>query len=267
MYPDINDLLPGVFLSYRRNDSAGHTRNIYEKLIQEIGKDHVFWDIKTPPGHDFKRIIETKVNSCGVLIAVIGNQWLSAIKERTNAQRDFVRLEISSALKGNVAVFPTLVGGAAAPDQVDLPDDIKKLANINAIELRHTSWDSDVNVLLENVKSVSLIKVFLSILSAENLRKISRKEINENWFFVFALGNTKKFLSEESLLYKVIKQTHDSLMSEIDEIIDRIAGILTVWPIRKLTGKDKELEAEIQKTIDTYYLDLRKKLISLLDGE
>ena len=54
-------------------------------------------------GEDFVEAIETTVAKCDVLIAVIGNNWLTSKDEHGNRRldnpEDFVRMEIGAALK------------------------------------------------------------------------------------------------------------------------------------------------------------------------
>ena len=54
-------------------------------------------------GEDFVKAIETTVAKCDVLIAVIGNNWVTSKDEhgerRLDNPEDFVRMEIGTALK------------------------------------------------------------------------------------------------------------------------------------------------------------------------
>ena len=53
----------GVFISYRRDDSAGHAGRLYDRLVDEIDDDTVFMDIGTlEPGVDFGERIEQAVD-------------------------------------------------------------------------------------------------------------------------------------------------------------------------------------------------------------
>ncbi len=45
--------MPRIFISYRRDDSAGHTRRVYDQLSDYFGPDQVFMDVDTiSPGRD-----------------------------------------------------------------------------------------------------------------------------------------------------------------------------------------------------------------------
>ncbi|MES2098978.1 MAG: CzcE family metal-binding protein [Pseudomonadota bacterium] len=143
-----------IFISYRRDDTEGHAGRLFEDLRDRFGKNAVFMDVTgIEPGRDFRRVIEQQVASCGVLLALIGKNWLSAAdasgKRRLDDAADFVRLETASALKRDIPVIPVLVHDAAMPRVEQLPDDLKELAFRNAVELTHARWSSDVQLLID----------------------------------------------------------------------------------------------------------------------
>ena len=131
-----------IFISYRRDDAEGQAGRLFDDLTKHFGDDAVFMDVAAiEPGRDFRRVIDEQVASCGVLLAVIGKNWLTA-KNESGARRlddpmDFVRLETASALKREIPVVPVLVHAAVMPRAEDLPDDLKELAFRNAVELTH----------------------------------------------------------------------------------------------------------------------------------
>ena len=72
------DMERTVFISYRRDDSAGYVGRLYDRIKERFGEKSVFMDIDAiPPGEDFVEVIERAVSSCDVLLAVIGKQWLT----------------------------------------------------------------------------------------------------------------------------------------------------------------------------------------------
>jgi len=72
-----------IFISYRRDDSAGHSGRLFDKLREHFGKDRVFMDISgIEPGVDFVEAIDKAVGSSDAFIVVIGKQWLSATPSR-----------------------------------------------------------------------------------------------------------------------------------------------------------------------------------------
>jgi hypothetical protein len=151
---------PNVYISYRRGDSAGSTGRLAEALRTHFGTDRVFMDVDTIRlGDDFQAAIENKLETCDVLIAVVGRSWLTAADERglrrLDNPEDWVRIEIEAALNRDVPVVPVLVEKAEIPDAGELPDALRALARRNAIELRHEAWGRDVDKLVAGLKEIA----------------------------------------------------------------------------------------------------------------
>ena len=96
--------MPGIFISYRRDDTAGHAGRLFDRLAEHFGRERVFMDVDTiQPGQDFAEVIGERVRSSGAVIVLIGKEWLLATDAsgdiRLNDPADFVRLEIVSALQ------------------------------------------------------------------------------------------------------------------------------------------------------------------------
>src|SRR6185295_9662234 len=66
---------------------------------------------------------------------------------------DSVRVEIRGALERGIPVIPVLVQGASMPRAEDVPEGLRPLTAINAIELRHTRWDADFAGLVEALET------------------------------------------------------------------------------------------------------------------
>jgi hypothetical protein len=148
-----------LFVSYRREDSAGHAGRLTDYLNQRFGQAEVFRDVEhIEPGLDFVQAIDRAVSSCDILLAVIGKQWLNATdahgRRRLDNPDDFVRLEIATALRRNIRVIPVLVQGASMPAPEHLPEDLMALSRRNAWELHDTSWSSDIERLIAVVERV-----------------------------------------------------------------------------------------------------------------
>ncbi len=108
------------------------------------------------PGQDFRKAIEKSVATCSFLLAVIGPLWLDmrdpSGQRRLDDPGDFVRIELSSALRANIPVVPVLVRGSRMPRPEELPDDLKDLAYHNAVELTHARWKSDIQLLVRALR-------------------------------------------------------------------------------------------------------------------
>jgi TIR domain len=150
--------MPGIFISYRREDSSAYAGRLYDHLVEHFGKDRVFMDVDSlEPGVDFVEVLQNTVGCCDVLIAVIGKQWLTtadAEGRRLDHPEDFVRVEISTALSRNVRVIPALVAGAHMPASHDLPEALAPLARRNAVEISDTSFLLGINYLIESLENM-----------------------------------------------------------------------------------------------------------------
>jgi hypothetical protein len=149
-----------IFLSYRRQDTAGYAGRLADDLKERFGSASVFQDVVTiGPGTDFTQVIEEAVGSCRVLIALIGDTWATETapdgSRRLHQANDFVRLEIASALRRSTAVMPVLVEGASMPTAEELPENLKPLARVQAIELSDSRWDYDVERLTQAIEGLT----------------------------------------------------------------------------------------------------------------
>jgi hypothetical protein len=155
--------IPGhIFISYRRSDSADIVGRIYDRLVQEFGRNAIFKDVDSIPlGIDFKGYLDRTLSECNVLLTIIGDRWLDARdadgKRRLEDPDDFVRIEIESALEQGIAVIPLLVRGAQMPEEENLPAELKKLVYRNGISIRpdpdfHRDMDRLISALDEYLR-------------------------------------------------------------------------------------------------------------------
>lgn len=145
-----------VFISYRREDTEGQARALFQDLTARLGKESVFMDVDSIAlGRDFREVLQERLGSCDVLLALIGKEWADGEdksgRRRLDNAGDFVRLEIAAALKRNIPVTPLLLQGAQMPAPEQLPDDLKDLAYRNGFELSHNRWESDVQELIKRL--------------------------------------------------------------------------------------------------------------------
>ncbi len=137
----------GIFISYRRKDTAWPARQLYEHLVSRFGTEAVFTDVDDiEPGEDFVTRITTAVAACDVLLALIGQQWLTVTNEqgvrRLDDPDDFVRLEIVAALAREVRVIPVLIDGARMPRADELPAELVPLTRRHAVEITPAGFDT-----------------------------------------------------------------------------------------------------------------------------
>lgn len=147
-----------LFLSYRRDDSAGFAGRLADAMEAEFGAGSVFRDVDDiRPGEDFIHAIESHLQQVGVVLVMIGPRWLDAGadgRRRLDDANDFVRQEIQAALESGKPLIPLLVGGASMPAEADLPAAIAGLSRRQAVVLTDGNWRGDVERLVASLSKL-----------------------------------------------------------------------------------------------------------------
>lgn len=141
-----------IFISYRKKDTEFISGRLYDTLITHFDQDQVFMDYEDLEGGvDFEEAIEKMLESCDIMLAVIGPNWVGANTDgspRIMNEKDWVRLELSTALKRKVRVIPVLVEGATVPNEDSLPPDLHSLRKKQTVELNNRNWRTDIEKLI-----------------------------------------------------------------------------------------------------------------------
>ena len=151
--------MDGIFINYRRDDSAPYAGRLYDHLRRSFPGQKVFMDIDAiDPGEDFVDAINRTLESSRVVLAVIGRTW-SATADATGQRRldnpdDYVVRELSAALASQARVIPVLVGGAAMPRTDALPLALAALARRNAIEVSDSRFSFDADRLVAAIRKL-----------------------------------------------------------------------------------------------------------------
>jgi hypothetical protein len=145
-----------IFISYRREDTAAAAGRIYDRLVAHYGRNQVFMDVDSIEiGERFSDVVNRTVGTCDILLALIGDRWLTLHDARGHTRlsnpEDWVRMEIAAALRRNIRVVPVLVNGASVPGRSELPSDLGDLALRHACEVTHGRFHSDVDRLLTSL--------------------------------------------------------------------------------------------------------------------
>lgn len=132
-----------VAISYRREDSAGITGRIFDRLNEHYrgydaqGHGVVFMDYDSIPiGIDFRQHIRKALDTCDVLLVIIGPRWAGddhAGGSRIMQSTDWVRIEVETALKKEIPVVPVLIDRTPMPDAEKLPEALRDLAYRQAL--------------------------------------------------------------------------------------------------------------------------------------
>ncbi len=151
--------MAGVFISYRRSDTAPYASRLKAHLDAAFGAEFVFMDVNSlRPGEPFKDVIEATITSIDVVLALIGHDWLTVTdasgKRRLENPGDFVRLELATAFQFDRVVIPVLLENASMPASGELPEPLVALAQRHAITMGDTGWDGDVERLVRRLEEV-----------------------------------------------------------------------------------------------------------------
>ena len=137
-----------VFISYRRDDAAGFSHAIHDRLVEFLPEQRVFMDVHgIDSGADFTKRLDTALNECGVLLVLIGKRWAGGDESgssRLQDPRDWVRLEVATALRRGITVIPVLLDGARMPAEDALSEEIRPLRRLNAVDVRTSRLNADV---------------------------------------------------------------------------------------------------------------------------
>ena len=127
-----------IFLSYSAQDAAYVAQFLYDRLRRSFRpRRHLHGHRCHSLRCRLSRAHQGGGDECGILLAVIGRHWAgeAGAARRIDDPRDFVRIEIESALKRNLPVVPILIDHARMPGEVDLPPSLARLAYRNRLNL------------------------------------------------------------------------------------------------------------------------------------
>ena len=172
-----NRYMAGIFLSYRRNDSAGYAGRLFDRLTAHFGDDHVFMDVDTlAPSERFASKIERAIAAADVMLVLIGPRWAEEAPRLADPE-DFVRRELLAAVRVDCRLIPVSLDGAAFPDESALPDDLRAVVRSEGVTLRHAEFGRDTDHL------VDVLAAFVKPSPEATRRCVSRALQRAGWPF------------------------------------------------------------------------------------
>src|SRR5215475_7046477 len=149
--------VPGVFINYRAGDQPMAAVAIHDSLARRFGADRVFRDrVSIEAGEDYPEALRENLTGADVVVAVIGPRWLDLTDSETGVRRidqrnDWVRWELAEALRRGIPVVPVrlrdMPEDAPQVARTDLPEDIRKLADLQALDISQRRFSADVERL------------------------------------------------------------------------------------------------------------------------
>ena len=151
-----------IFLNYRRADAEAWADRLFERLVKQFPREYVFMDIdgNIPVGFPWATWLDNQVAACDLMLVLIGRSWVAEFHSRADPdERDFVRVEIESALARKIPVVPVFLGDAPIPRSAELPASVRPLLALQAARLQRLTFDGDAEGLITGVtRSIALAR-------------------------------------------------------------------------------------------------------------
>ena len=136
-----------IFISYRRKGGFDTAKLIYDRL--RMDGYSVSFDIATLENGNFDNELEKRVKKCKDFIIILNPGIFDCFSEDGyDAKDDWVRREISCAIKANKNIIPLLLDDFTYPRR--LPSDIKDLSRKNGIDINPKLFETSYEKLKEN---------------------------------------------------------------------------------------------------------------------
>jgi TIR domain-containing protein len=153
--------LPGgeIFINYRGADSRSYSAVLYLEAARRFGPERVFLDyVSIPAGADYPEHLLGRVRRAGVVLAVIGPDWLARPglfrRPRVWDTRDWIRRELAEAFAAGIRVVPVLVDDAELPAAERLPPCLAPLARCQFRRLRVREALGDLDRIMRDLEAV-----------------------------------------------------------------------------------------------------------------
>ncbi|MFD3797488.1 toll/interleukin-1 receptor domain-containing protein [Streptomyces californicus] len=141
-----------VFVNYRTGDEESAATMVARELVRRFGAERIFFASSSiEPGQRFPAELVRAVEECEALLAVIGPRWAEVRgadgHPALEAEQDWTRREIETALDRGVLVIPVLVGKATRIDPALLPESLRELADCQYRRFDHRNAGADLAAL------------------------------------------------------------------------------------------------------------------------
>lgn len=140
-----------VFVSYRRHPAYTLVVvGLAERLAQYLGRDRVFIDTRLTPGERYPDELKAELTASDVVVAVVHDSWVAdfAVERR----RDWVRYELSTALRDGKTVIPVLLEQAPQPKYELVPPDVAQVTLLQSTPLRSAHYETDLARLAATIE-------------------------------------------------------------------------------------------------------------------
>src|SRR5215469_1450459 len=141
-----------IFVSYRRAQSEYAAGSLGRELRRRFGVEQVFRDKEDIGGGvSWKQQVLGTIGRDSALLVLIEKNWASVTdaqgRLRLNQRDDPMRLEVADGLRVGATVIPILLENADMPGETELPEEIRAMADLNALKLRDGDWEHDIDTI------------------------------------------------------------------------------------------------------------------------
>jgi hypothetical protein len=141
-----------IFVNYRHED--GHAvRALKDKLEEEFA---LFIDADMPSGARIGEEIDDALNQVRIVIAIIGEKWVSKKNlKRLHQPDDWIKKELCHALdRRDVVVIPVIVDDdVKMPTEDKMPEALHPFLLCKARRLHTDNWDEDVRDFIDSLRT------------------------------------------------------------------------------------------------------------------
>lgn len=151
----MTNTVKSVFISYRRSDHPQFAHRIRDRFVEQYQAANVFMDFYSIPlFSDFAQVIEAKIVSSNVVVAIIGPHWLEILnKKLEDEEPDYLLAELELAVRQGKLVVSICIEGASVPNTGDLPSSIRPIFSRQVASLaadRH--FDRDIKEIVQRIE-------------------------------------------------------------------------------------------------------------------
>jgi hypothetical protein len=257
-----------IFINYRREEAGHVAGRLHDSLAPRFGRDKLFMDVDNiPVGRDFEEYLNSQVAACDAMLAIIGPNWLTA-KDETGQRRldnsgDFVAIEIGAALARDIPVVPVLVDGARMPKPSELPDSLKLLARRQAVQVRHTNFNSDAETLVKRLREA------LGYDSPGRRWRVRATKVIAAMAVVFLVGLALIFfmnINIEETLRGVRQQAERDQKAAVEAAV-KAEGERQARAAVEANEKRKAAEAEVKRSLEAITTEQERFSEAMKQGE
>jgi hypothetical protein len=146
-----------IFIIYRRAGAEYAAGSLGRELRRRFGDEQVFRDKEDIRGGvSWKQRVLGDICRGSALLVLMERNWAAATdahgRRRLDNTDDPVRIEIADGLTDGATVIPVLLENAEMPAANELPEEIRPMAELNALKLRDGDWQHDVDSICELLK-------------------------------------------------------------------------------------------------------------------